>query len=100
MTQLGSESQFGVRRAAEDDPRLVFISKEAVRGLLRQSAAVESLRNRAGTLIFAASFASSLLGSRERAAGLRIRAWLAIALLFGIGALAVVMMWPYYDLAY
>jgi hypothetical protein len=43
--------------------------QEALWGLLQQ-AAVESLHNRAGTLIFASSFASSLLGSRALADGL------------------------------
>jgi hypothetical protein len=46
MTQPGGESPFGVRSAAEDDPQLAFIYQEALRGLLQQSAAVESLRNR------------------------------------------------------
>jgi hypothetical protein len=79
---------------------LAFVYQEALRGLLQQSAAVESLRTRAGTLIFAASFASSLLGSRALTAGLGLWAWVAITLLFAIGALAVVILWPYYDFAF
>jgi hypothetical protein len=100
MTPPTVRSQVGDRSTEEDDPRLALIYQEALRGLLQQSAAVESLRSRAGTLIFAASFASSLLGSRALAAGLGLWAWLAIALLFAIGALAVVVLWPYYDLAF
>ena len=54
----------------DDDPRLAFVYQEALRGLLQQQAAVESLHNRTGTLVFASSFASSLLGSRALADGL------------------------------
>ena len=50
---------------AADDVRASFVYQEALRGLLQQQAAVESLHGRAATLIFAASFASSLLGSRH-----------------------------------
>ena len=100
MTSPKDEPPVAVHAAAEDDPRLAFVYQEALRGLLQQSAAVESLRTRAGTLIFAASFASSLLGSRALSAGLGPWAWVAIALLFAIGALAVVMLWPYYDFAF
>jgi hypothetical protein len=86
--------------SVEDDPRLAFIYGEALRGLLQQQAAIESLHARAGTLIFAASFASSLLGSRALIAGVPIWNWIAIGLLFAIGALAVVMLWPYYNLSF
>src|SRR5262249_19315079 len=82
------------------DDRIVFVYQEALRGLRQQQEAVESLRNRAGTLVFASSFASSLLGSRALAAGLGAWDWIAIGLLFGIGALTVVMLWPYYDLTF
>src|SRR5215831_3281709 len=85
---------------SESDPRLEFIYEEALRGLLQQSAAVESLHNRAGTLVFAASFASGLLGSKALAAGLGIWAWFAVGLLVVIGALTVVMLWPYYNLTF
>ncbi len=84
----------------EDDPRLAFVYQEALRGLLQQQAAVESLHNRAGTLIFAASFASSLLGSRALTAGVPTWNWIAIGLLLAIGALAVLMLWPYYNLSF
>lgn len=83
-----------------DDPRLAFIYQEALRGLLQQQAAVESLHNRAGTLIFAASFASSLLGSRALADGLGLWDWVAVALLLGIGVLTVLLLWPYYNLTF
>jgi len=42
----------------EDDPRLALVYQEALRGLLQQQAAVESLHNRAATLVFASSFAA------------------------------------------
>jgi hypothetical protein len=84
----------------EQDPRLAFIYQESLRGLLQQQSAVESLRNRAGTLIFAASFASSLLGSKALADGVDPWDWLAIVMLFGIGALTVVLLWPYYAMTF
>jgi uncharacterized membrane protein len=84
----------------EDDPRLAFVYQESLRGLQQQQAAVESLHNRAATLIFASSFASSLLGSRALADGLGAWDWLAVGLLLAIGALTVVLLWPYYDLAF
>jgi hypothetical protein len=84
----------------EDDPRLAFIYGEAVRGLVQQLSAVESLRGRASTLIFAASFASSLLGSRALADGVGALDWAALALLLVIGGLAAALLWPYYDLTF
>jgi len=84
----------------DDDPRLALVYQEALRGLLQQQAAVESLHNRAGTLIFAASFAGSLLGSRALTSGVVGWNLVAIGLLFAIGALAVVILWPYYDLSF
>jgi hypothetical protein len=84
----------------DDDPRLAFVYQESLRGLLQQQAAVESLHNRAGILIFASSFASSLLGSRALADGLGAWDWLAVVLLLATGALAVVVLWPYYHLSF
>jgi hypothetical protein len=84
----------------ENDPRLAFVYQESLRGLQQQQAAVESLHNRAGTLIFASSFASSLLGGRALADGLGAWDWLAVGLLLGIGALTVVLLWPYYNLSF
>jgi uncharacterized membrane protein len=84
----------------ENDPRLALVYQESLRGLQQQQAAVESLHNRAGTLIFASSFASSLLGGRALADGLGAWDWLAVGLLLGIGALTVVLLWPYYNLSF
>jgi hypothetical protein len=84
----------------EDDPRLALVYQESLRGLLQQQAAVESLHNRAATLVFASSFASSLLGSRALADGLGAWDWLAVILLLATGALAVVVLWPYYNLSF
>ena len=81
----------------EDDPRLAFIYKEALRGLVQQQALVENLSNRAGSLIFATAFASSLLGGTALADGLKMWDWVALTLLFCVGALIVVMLWPYYS---
>lgn len=81
-----------------EDPRLAFVYQEALRGLQHQQAVMESLLNRAGTLIFAASFANSLLGSRALTDGLGVWDWVAVGLLLAIGALAVVVLWPYYNL--
>jgi hypothetical protein len=83
-----------------DDPRLAFVYQEALRGLTQQQGAIESLHNRAATLVFAASFASSLLGSRALADGLNGWDWTAVGLLLTIGALTVVLLWPYYDLSF
>jgi hypothetical protein len=84
----------------EADPRIAFVYQEALRGLIQQQAAVESLHTRAGTLIFAASFASSLLGSRALMAGVPAWNWIAIGLLLAIGVLTVLMLWPYYNLTF
>ena len=89
-----------VSEIASDDPRVAFVYQEALRGLLQQQSAVESLHNRAATLVFAASFASSLLGSRALADGVGAWDWLAISLLLLIGTLTVALLWPYYDLSF
>ncbi len=78
------------------DPRLALIYEEAVRGLAQQQALVESFGNRAGSLIFATAFASSLLGGTALADGLGAWEWIALTLLFVIGALIALMLWPYY----
>jgi hypothetical protein len=85
---------------ADDEARSAFVYEEALRGLLQQEAAIQSLQTRAATLIFAASFASSLLGSQALADGLGGWDWTALGLLFAIGALAVLMLWPYYNLTF
>jgi hypothetical protein len=84
----------------DSDPRIEFVYQESLRGLLQQQAAVESLHNRAGILVFAASFASSLLGGKALADGLNVLDWIAVAMLAVIGALTVVMLWPYYNLSF
>jgi hypothetical protein len=81
-----------------EDPRLAFIYNEALRALQVQLAHFESLHARGATLIFAASFASSLLGGQAMANGLGAWDWLALGLLVGIGSLAVVILWPYYNI--
>jgi hypothetical protein len=78
-------------------PALPFVYQEALRGLTQQQTTVDGLHIGAGTLIFAASFASSLLGSRALSDGLQAWDWVAVVLPFAIGALAVVMLWPYYN---
>src|SRR5262245_49266448 len=81
----------------DDGARMAFIYQEALRGLLQQQSLVEGMNSRAGNLIFAASFASSLLGVRALSDGLGFWDWLAVTLLLGIGALIVFMLWPYYN---
>jgi hypothetical protein len=85
---------------ADDDARSAFVYQEALRGLLQQQGAVASLHGRAATLIFAASFASSLLGSQALADGVGAWDWIALGLLVAIGALAVFLLWPYYNLTF
>jgi hypothetical protein len=89
-----------LKPSAADDPRVALIYGEALRGLQQQQAGVESLNNRAGTLIVAASFASSLLGSEALGDGLNAWDWIALFLLLAIGALAVLMLWPYYAFSF
>jgi hypothetical protein len=86
--------------ATDDDTRSTFVYEEALRGLLQQHAAVESLHARAATLIFAASFVSSLLGARALEDGVGPLDWTALGLLVAIGGLAVFLLWPYYDLTF
>ena len=84
----------------DDDTRSAFVYQEALRGLLQQHAAVESLHARAATLIFAASFVSSLLGARALEDGVGPWDWTALGLLVAIGGLAVYLLWPYYNLTF
>jgi hypothetical protein len=72
-----------------NDPRLEFIYTEALRGLVQQQSVVENLNSRAGKLIFAAAFVSSMFGNQALPDGLGIWDWLAITLLFGLGVLLV-----------
>ena len=83
-----------------DDALAAFVYQEALRGLSQQQGAIQSLQGRAATMIFAASFASSLLGSQALADGLGVWDWIALWLLLAIGALAAFLLWPYYNLRF
>lgn len=65
--------------AGRGDAQLAFICQEAVRGLVHQQNVVESLNTRAGNLIFATAFATSLLGTRALQNGLGLWDWIALA---------------------
>ena len=80
-----------------DDARLAFVYQEAVRGLVHQQGVVENLNTRAGNLIFATAFATSLLGTRAMADGLGFWDWAALIMLLLVGASIVFMLWPYYN---
>jgi len=97
---MATELVAASRPGSADDVRSSFVFQEALRGLLQQQAAVESLHARAATLIFAASFASSLLGARALADGVGPWDWTALGLLVAIGTLAVILLWPYYELSF
>lgn len=84
----------------DSDAQLAFIYQEALRGLAHQQNIVESLNTRAGNLIFATAFATSLLGTRALQNGLGLWDWIAVASLLLIGALIAVMLWPYYNLTF
>jgi len=91
------DSDASVDVRGRDDPLMEFIYQEAIRGLLHQQNVVEGLNTRAGNLIFASAFATSLLGSRALSDGIERWDWVAITLLFGIGILTAFMLWPYYN---
>jgi hypothetical protein len=92
-----SEAHSADHRRDADDARLAFVYREAVRGLVHQQGVVENLNTRAGNLIFATAFATSLLGTRALADGLGLWDWAALALLVLLGASIVFMLWPYYN---
>ena len=83
-------------RQGSDDPRLAFIYQEALRGLTQQQSLVNNMNDRAGNLIFAAAFVSSMFGSQVLPAGLGMFQWLALILLFALGVLIAFMLWPYH----
>jgi hypothetical protein len=56
---------------------------------------IESVRARAGTLVFATALVTSLLGGQALADGLDAWDWPGLVLLLVIGVLAVVIVWPY-----
>jgi hypothetical protein len=58
---------------------------------------VENLTTRAGNLIFATAFATSLLGGRALSDGLGFWDWIAVALLLSIGVLIAFLVWPSYN---
>ena len=89
-----------VSASADDDKRLAFVYQEAVRGLQHQQYVVESLNTRGGNLIFATAFATSLLGTRALSDGVGFLDWIAVCLLFLVGALIVFMLWPYYNFTF
>jgi hypothetical protein len=84
----------------DDDKRLAFVYQEAVRGLQHQQYVVESLNTRGGNLIFATAFATSLLGTQSLSNGVGLLDWIAVSLLFVVGALIVFILWPYYNLTF
>jgi hypothetical protein len=96
------ERRAGVKRAdpVTDDPRLTFVYQEALRGLVHQQNVVEALNTRAGNLIFATAFATSLLGTRALADGLGFWDWIGVILLFLVGTLIALMLWPYYNFTF
>jgi hypothetical protein len=93
--QIESGANAAVRD--DNDPRLEFVYKEAVRGLMQQQNLVEGFNTRAGNVIFATAFVTSLLGGRALSDGLGTWDWIAIGLLFGLGILTAFMLWPYYN---
>ena len=86
--------------STDDDKRLAFVYQEAVRGLQHQQYVVESLNTRGGNLIFATAFATSLLGTQALSNGVGFLDWIAVGLLFLVGALIVFMLWPYYNFTF
>lgn len=89
-----------VSASDDHDPRLAFVYQEAVRGLQHQQHVVESLNTRGGNLIFATAFATSLLGTRSLSDGIGLWDWIALSLLFLVGTLIVLMLWPYYNFTF
>jgi hypothetical protein len=79
----------------ETDPRLALIYDEALRGLTQQQALVENMNARAGSVIFATAFASSLLGAQALSDGVATWDWIAVALLVLIGVTIAVLLWPW-----
>ena len=96
---MSSPDQGGTS-APGDDRRLAFVYQEAVRGLQHQQYVVESLNTRGGNLIFATAFATSLLGTKALSDGVGLWDWIAVGLLFLVGALIVFMLWPYYNFTF
>jgi hypothetical protein len=72
-----------------------LVYDESLRSLEAQRTLQESVRNRAGTLVFATALVTSLLGGQALADGLDGWDWPGLVLLLVIGVLAVVIVWPY-----
>jgi hypothetical protein len=79
-----------------NDAQLAFIYQESLRGLTHQQGVVESMNSRAGNLIFAAAFVSSMFGNQTLPDGIGVWDGVAIALLFALGVLIVFMLWPFH----
>ncbi|KKX31744.1 hypothetical protein [Rhizobium sp. LC145] len=94
---MSSSAGKELHETVDDDPRLAFVYQEAVRGLQHQQQVVESLNARGGNLIFAAAFATSLLGTAALRDGVGPWDWMALILLFLIGCFAAFILWPYYN---
>lgn len=97
MTTPSSTAPHEPTSALAVDQRLELVYQEAVRGLVHQQGVVESMNSRAASLIFASSFASSLLGSNALADGVAGWDWLAMALLVALGGLIAFLLWPYHS---
>jgi hypothetical protein len=95
--QPSDEYRLGTQDRTNDDPRLALIYREALRGLVQQQGVVESMTVRAGNLTFAVAFVSSLLGGRALANGLGLWDWLAVLILFALGAHIAFLLWPYHQ---
>jgi hypothetical protein len=77
------------------DPQLRLVYEESLRSLEAQRTLIDSVRSRAGTLVFATALVSSLLGGQALVDGLDAWDWPGLVLLLIIGVLAVVIVWPY-----
>ena len=80
--------------AVNSDAQLAFIYDEALRGLKQQQSLVENINSRAGNLIFAAAFVSSMFANQALPNGIAFWDGVAITLLFVLGVLIVFMLWP------
>jgi hypothetical protein len=80
---------------AGGDARMALIFELALRGLTQQQALVENLNNRVGIVVFATTFASSLLGAQALSNGVDGFDWVALIVFFAIGVLVVLLLWPY-----
>jgi hypothetical protein len=84
-----------VPEGEQSDPRHGLVYSEAVRTLEQQQAVVESLRSRAGTLLSAASIATSFLAGIALS-GRRLDGWgwAATGSFVGLVGLCLAILWP------